>query len=291
VLIGTPSVTRSAVFEQMDNDQIAELDGGALVGAPLLEKTASINPPVLAGVVVGQVVDVRAERRARSVIIDLPRGKETGATRFAGSVKLDLLKKRLHSRPRPMPTSLSLEQRQMRKLTVVVAHRYASAMGVRAAGLDRQSFVKIFTAMIHRESNFNRKAVSPAGARGLGQLMPATARELGVCDVFSARENLEGSARYLTAMLERFQSPVLALAAYNAGPNAVKRFRGVPPYSETVQYVTDIVHSANQSDPTEPIITALTDVNNAYIESLRIGDDLLWNHDLNKPSFGNCSRV
>jgi hypothetical protein len=92
-------------------------------------------------------------------------------------------------------------------------------------------------------------------------------------------------------MLERFQSPVLALAAYNAGPNAVKRFRGVPPYSETVQYVTDIVHSANQSDPTEPIITALTDVNNAYIESLRIGDDLLWNHDLNKPSFGNCSRV
>jgi hypothetical protein len=77
--------------------------------------------------------------------------------------------------------------------------------------------------------------------------MPATARELGVCDAFSARQNLDGAARYLTSMLDRFGSPELALAAYNAGPNAVEKYGGVPPYRETNQYVADILNAMDRT--------------------------------------------
>jgi soluble lytic murein transglycosylase-like protein len=97
-------------------------------------------------------------------------------------------------------------------------------------------------AVVAVESGFQPRALSPKGAQGLMQLMPATARELGVSDAFDAEQNLDGGARYLRALLEQSGGDVrLALAAYNAGPGAVKRHGGVPPYRETRQYVEKVM--------------------------------------------------
>ncbi|MCG8588474.1 MAG: lytic transglycosylase domain-containing protein [Proteobacteria bacterium] len=97
-------------------------------------------------------------------------------------------------------------------------------------------------AVIAAESNFDPRAVSRAGARGLMQLMPQTARELGVEDPHHAGENVWGGVRYLRSMLDRYGDVTRALAAYNAGPTAVDRYRGVPPYRETEQYVARVLH-------------------------------------------------
>jgi hypothetical protein len=96
-------------------------------------------------------------------------------------------------------------------------------------------------AIIAVESEFDQWAVSSKGARGLMQLMPDTARRLGVADSFDARQNIFGGTQYLRALLDQFGGDVdLALAAYNAGPNAVLRYGGIPPYRETRGYVQKV---------------------------------------------------
>jgi soluble lytic murein transglycosylase-like protein len=95
----------------------------------------------------------------------------------------------------------------------------------------------LLKAIVLAESNGNPNAVSPDGALGLGQLMPATARGLGVDNPLDPIENLRGTAKYLSSLLKTFKSVDLALAAYNAGPGSVERYNGVPPYSETINYI------------------------------------------------------
>lgn len=104
-------------------------------------------------------------------------------------------------------------------------------------------------AVIHAESHFNPKAVSSKGAGGLMQLMPATAKRFGVTDRFSPEENIRGGVAYLRILLREFGDPKLAVAAYNAGEGAVRRYKGIPPYEETRIYVTRVMSlwSAYQS--------------------------------------------
>jgi len=93
-------------------------------------------------------------------------------------------------------------------------------------------------AVIHAESAFNVKALSNKGAQGLMQLMPGTAKDLGVRNAFDANQNIEGGVKYLAGLLQQFDGDIkLATAAYNAGPNAVRKYNGIPPYAETKVYV------------------------------------------------------
>jgi soluble lytic murein transglycosylase-like protein len=102
-------------------------------------------------------------------------------------------------------------------------------------------------SVIKAESGFNARAVSPKGAQGLMQLMPGTASQLGVLNAFDPQANVEGGTRYLRELLERYNFDLVkALAAYNAGPQRVEQFGGVPPYYETRAYVARVVRDFNK---------------------------------------------
>ena len=102
-----------------------------------------------------------------------------------------------------------------------------------------ESFIR---AVVRVESDFNPSVVSRAGAMGLMQLMPKTARSMGVADPFNARQNILGGARYLRILANRFKGDlVLTVAAYNAGEGAVEKYDGIPPYKETQRYVRRVL--------------------------------------------------
>jgi soluble lytic murein transglycosylase-like protein len=138
------------------------------------------------------------------------------------------------ARPAPLPRADILSAIE------ATALRYASHPGLRRAGLSVTDWLTLYRANIEVESAYRQDAVSSAGAIGLGQLMPATARDLGV-DPRDPQQNLDGSARYLAMMLESFSDPRLALAAYNAGPDAVRQYGGIPPYRETQHHVARVM--------------------------------------------------
>ncbi|MEM7668710.1 MAG: lytic transglycosylase domain-containing protein [Pseudomonadota bacterium] len=131
------------------------------------------------------------------------------------------------------------------------ALRYASHPGLRAADITVIDWLHLYRANIEIESAYNPTAVSSAGAIGLGQLMPATATDLGV-DPNDWRQNLGGSARYLAMMLGEFGDVGLALAAYNAGPDAVRRYDGIPPFPETQNHVRRVLAVFNRLEGATP---------------------------------------
>jgi soluble lytic murein transglycosylase-like protein len=114
----------------------------------------------------------------------------------------------------------------------------AYADTIRAASIEYGVDEAFLRAIIHAESAFNPRALSLKGAQGLMQLMPGTASDMGVLDAFNSEQNIRGGARYLGLLLRDFDgNERLAAAAYNAGPGAVQRYKGVPPYAETQVYV------------------------------------------------------
>lgn len=115
------------------------------------------------------------------------------------------------------------------------------------AGQRHNLDVDLLASVVHAESDGNPHAVSRAGARGLMQLMPSTAASLGVENSFQPQENVSGGSAYLDGLLTRYRDNLaLALAAYNAGPDAVDRYGGIPPYPETRAYVARVIHEYNR---------------------------------------------
>ena len=139
------------------------------------------------------------------------------------------------------------------------AARHADHPALARLGMDARAWGHLFRAMVEAESAYRPDAVSPKGAYGLGQLMPATARGLGV-DREDPVQNLDGAARYLVAQMDRFGSAELALAAYNAGPHRVEQYGGIPPYRETRAYVKRIAaiyeRLAGETPPAAPVAPA-----------------------------------
>ena len=119
------------------------------------------------------------------------------------------------------------------------ADRHAGNRALRQVGLGAGDWQILFRALVEAESSYDPAAVSPKGAYGLGQLMPDTAGALGV-DPRDPSQNLDGAARYLLAQLATFKDVDLALAAYNAGPHRVVEYSGVPPFTETRDYIARI---------------------------------------------------
>lgn len=144
---------------------------------------------------------------------------------------------------------------EIAKITLPVSHKNSRPKDLDILGKAKPYFPLIkeiaaktdvekslIMAVIKAESDFDPKAVSPKGAMGLMQLMPSTAKELGVSDPFDPKENIHGGARYLSTYLKTFGDIELALAAYNAGPGQVEALRKIPPYPETEDFIKKVFY-------------------------------------------------
>ncbi|GIV54082.1 MAG: hypothetical protein KatS3mg039_0600 [Candidatus Kapaibacterium sp.] len=200
---------------------IARLVYQHLTGSPTLPVTTTIHPGAAAS-----AQSLLQSTLPASQEIELPR---TGDNTAAEAMR---------SQTVAMRSSPILDQIEQR----LAAHSPAIEQASRQYGVP----VWLIKAVIAAESAGRTDAVSPAGAKGLMQLMDATAADVGVENVFDPADNILGGTRYLRMMLDRFGSVRLALAAYNAGPGAVARYGGVPPYAETQAYVRRVEAYARQ---------------------------------------------
>jgi hypothetical protein len=159
----------------------------------------------------------------------------------------------------PVPTASPIAENSAASAGTSVATTGTAASSLKAAQpVNLDQVVKdasgkhsidpdFINSVIHAESGFNTRAVSPKGAQGLMQLMPGTASNLGVNNAFDATANVDGGTRYLRSLLEKYKYDVpKALAAYNAGPHRVDQYHGVPPYLETRAYVARIIREYNK---------------------------------------------
>jgi soluble lytic murein transglycosylase-like protein len=135
------------------------------------------------------------------------------------------------------------EPREMGSRAGVSLERFAAYTRlIKGAAQSNRLEPALVTAVMLAESGGDPRAQSKRGARGLMQLMPATARQYGVSNVFDPEENIRGGSRYLRDLVERYQNDMqLVLAAYNAGPEAVDRHGGIPPFKETLEYVPRVL--------------------------------------------------
>ncbi len=135
--------------------------------------------------------------------------------------------------------------------------------------------LNLLKAIGKAESNFNSQAVSRAGAQGVMQLMPATARSLGVTDSFDARSNIMGGAKYISGLLDKYNGDVsLALAAYNAGSGNVAKYGGIPPFKETQNYVKKVMEYMGQDFDLNGVLTLGVQKYNPYqLENLTSGEN------------------
>jgi hypothetical protein len=201
------------------------LPAAAAVGLFLLAQDAAADS--LEGQRVSGVLDFGAPKRAAA-----PAGVEM--------IGVAQARQQEASASLPSPVVDRMGSAQVESMIVQVGLHYAGDPALRDAGLSVAGWLSLFRACVETESAFNPAAVSDKGAIGLGQLMPATATTLGV-DPRDPAQNLDGAARYLIAQLGRFQRVDLALAAYNAGPDAVDAYHGIPPFAETGAYVRRVL--------------------------------------------------
>jgi hypothetical protein len=208
------------------------MKGPALIsaGAVLLLGLSSRAQADIALLASGTTLKVTAQRRdGAMVILSLKGGGEVGvaATELRGVVPDEVLEE-------VVPTAGG---KDLAAMAIAAARRHS---------LDPD----LVQAVVAVESGFRPDAVSPKGAQGLMQLMPYTARALGVKDTFDPAANLDGGTRYLRALIQRYGGDVpRALAAYNAGAGAVARHGGVPPYPETLAYVRKVLERAKVEVP------------------------------------------
>jgi len=175
--------------------------------------------------------DVPAVKLKAGKIVIRNDSRSISAYRFFGNIAEALVKLRA--------TQVARQTRPLSTGTIENAGALTALFNdaAREQGID----ARLIAAVAHRESRFNPNAVSPVGACGVMQLMPATARYLGVDNIFDPRQNVFAGARYLRTLLDAFNGDLdLTLAAYNAGPGAVQRYGGVPPYRETRAYVAAV---------------------------------------------------
>lgn len=167
-------------------------------------------------------------------------GTKTGLLNNHTKLIDNRLKTQYSSSSRLLPKSTRLDYKQDQIPTYRGAYKGKYVPMAEDAARKYGIPVDLFKRLVQQESNWNPRARSHAGAIGLAQLMPFTAKKLGV-DPWNPEENLEGGARYLKQQYRKFKSWRLALAAYNAGPGAVAKYNGVPPYKETRNYVKKIL--------------------------------------------------